>query len=475
MAQPLNTDICVIGGGSGGLSVAAAASQMGAKTILIEKGKMGGDCLNYGCVPSKSLISAGKVAATIRRAGQFGIEAREPAVNFSQVHDHVHDVIASIAPLDSVERFTALGVDVHQASAKFVSPQEVDAGGTRITAKRFVIATGSAPAVPPIPGLQETPFWTNDTVFDNREKPDHLIVIGGGPIGLELAQAFRNLGSEVSVVEMLEPLAKEDPELVGVVTASLRRSGAAIHALSKVVGVRNHSGEIVVEIERDGHSQEVRGTHLIVAAGRIPNISELGLDEAGIRYSRQGIEVDRSLRTTNRRVYAIGDVAGGLQFTHVANYHAGIVIRNALFRLPAKVDYAAIPRTTYTDPELAQVGLSEEEARERHGEIRVLRWPLTENDRAHTERHYDGLVKAITTKRGRVLGAGIVAPGAGDLIQPWVLAISKQLKIGALAGMVVTYPTLSEISKRAAGSYYVPSLFGKKTRRLVQFLMRFTT
>lgn len=473
MAQPLNTDICVIGGGSGGLSVAAAASQMGAKTVLIEKGKMGGDCLNYGCVPSKSLISAGKVAETIRRAAQFGIEVQEPYINFSRIHEHIHDVIASIAPLDSVERFTALGVDIYKASAKFVSPHEVDVGGTRIAAKRFIIATGSSPAIPPIPGLEVTPFWTNETVFDNCDKPGHLIIIGGGPIGLELAQAFRNLGSDVSIVEMLEPLAKEDSELVGVVTASLRQSGIAIHVLSKVVSVGQEGDEIVVQIEHDGDRQKVRGTHLIVAVGRTPNISELGLDVADIRYSRQGIQVDRSLRTTNRRVYAIGDVVGGFQFTHVANYHAGIVIRNALFRLSAKVDYAAIPRTIFTDPELAQVGLIEQEARARHDEVRVLRWSLSENDRAYIERHHDGFVKVITSKHGRILGAGIVAPRAGDLIQPWVLAISKGLKISALAKMVVAYPSLSEINKRAAGSYYVATLFGAKTRWLVRFLMRF--
>ena len=475
MVQPVNTDICVIGGGSGGLSIAAAASQMGAKTVLIEKGRMGGDCLNFGCVPSKSLISAGRVADNIRHAAQFGIEAQEPTINFARVHDHVHDVIDSIAPLDSVERFEALGVKVLQAPARFVSPREVDAGGTRVIAKRFVIATGSAPLVPPIPGLDEVPFWTNETVFDNREKPEHLIVIGGGPIGLELAQAFRNLGCNVSVVELFEPLAKEDPELVNVVTTALRWSGVAIHAHSQVVSVASGGDGVVVEIEHDGQRREVQGTHLLVAAGRKPNISELGLDEAGIRYSKKGIDVDDSLRTANRRVYAIGDVIGGLQFTHVANYHAGIVIRNALFRWPAKVDYASIPRATYTDPELAHVGLSEEEARERHDDIRILRWPVAENDRAHTERQHDGLVKAITTRRGRVLGAAIVAEHAGDLIQPWVLAISQRLNIGAMAGMVVAYPTLSEISKRAAGSYYVPSLFGKRTQRLVRFLMRFSS
>ena len=471
MAKTLDTDLCIIGGGSGGLSVAAAASQMGANTVLIEKGKMGGDCLNYGCVPSKSLIAAGRAADGIRHAERFGIEARNPVADFARVRGHVRDVIDSIAPVDSVERFRALGVNVIHAAGRFVSPREVDADGTRIAARRFVIATGSSPMTPPIPGLDAVPYWTNETVFDNGDKPGHLVVIGGGPIGLELAQAFRNLGCGVSVVEMFDPLAREDPELASIVVSALRRSGIAIHDRSKVISAARDGEGIAIGIERDGRSRNVGGTHLIVAAGRKPNISELGLDEAGIRYSPRGIEVGAGLRTANRRVYAIGDVAGGPQFTHVANYHAGIVIRNALFRLPAKVDYTSIPRAVYTDPELAHVGLDEEEARRRE-DIRVLRWPVAENDRAHTERRHDGLVKAITTRRGRVLGASIVAERAGDLIQPWVLAISQGLKIGALAGMTVAYPTLSEMNKRAAGSYYTPALFSGRTRRLVRFLMR---
>lgn len=471
MAKTLDTDLCIIGGGSGGLSVAAAASQMGANTVLIEKGKMGGDCLNYGCVPSKSLIAAGRAADGIRHAERFGIEARDPIADFARVRGHVRDVIDSIAPVDSVERFRALGVNVIRAAGRFVSPREVEADGARITARRFVIATGSSPMTPPIPGLDVVPYWTNETVFDNGDKPGHLVVIGGGPIGLELAQAFRNLGCDVSVVEMFEPLAREDPELASIVVSALRRSGIAIHDRSKVISAARDGEGIAIGIERDGRSRKVGGTHLIVAAGRKPNISELGLDEAGIRYSPRGIEVGAGLRTANRRVYAIGDVAGGPQFTHVANYHAGIVIRNALFRLPAKVDYTSIPRAVYTDPELAHVGLDEEEAR-RRGDIRVLRWPVAENDRAHTERRHDGLVKAITTRRGRVLGASIVAERAGDLIQPWVLAISRGLKIGALAGMTVAYPTLSEMNKRAAGSYYTPTLFSGRTRRLARFLMR---
>ena len=475
MAQVINTDICVIGAGSGGLSVAAAASQMGARTVLIEKGRMGGDCLNFGCIPSKSLISSGRVAACIRQAQQFGIIADEPRVDFDRVHDHIHDVISSIAPLDSVERFRALGVDVIQAPARFLSPHEIATDGKRITAKKFVVATGSSPLIPPIPGLDTVPYWTNETVFDNRERPEHVVVIGGGPIGLELAQAFRNLGCEVSVVEMFAPLAREDAELVNIVTTVLRRSGIAIHSDTKVVSVGNRDDGIIVEAEKNGEKSRVEGTHLIVAAGRKPNIEGLGLDQAGIRHSPKGIEVDARLRTSNRRVFAIGDVAGGLQFTHVANYHAGIVIRNALFRIPAKVDYFAIPRATFTDPELAQVGMSEDEARQRHRHIRVLRWPMAENDRAHTERHGDGFVKAITTKRGRILGAAIVAERAGDLIQPWVLAVSQGLKISALAGMVVAYPTLSEVNKRAAGSYFAPLLFGRRTRRMVRFLLRFAT
>jgi len=473
MAESLQADICVIGAGSAGLSVAAGASQMGARTVLIEKGKMGGDCLNYGCVPSKSLLVAGKAAIAGRAAARFGLRYAEPEIDYPAVHDHVHGVIDAIAPMDSVERFQGLGVTVLQAAACFAGPREVMADGTRITARRIVVATGSQPMVPPIPGLETVPFLTNETVFDLTERPEHLIVIGGGPIGCELGQAFCRLGARVSLVEMAEIMPKDDPELVEPVRTSLRRDGVALFEQTKVVAVERIEGGLAVSVERDGQASRIEGTHLLLAAGRKPSVEGLDLEAAGVAYDARGIAVDARLRTSNKKVFAAGDVAGGYQFTHVAGYHAGIVIRNALFRLPAKVETRAIPWVTFTSPELAHVGLGEAEARAAHGEIRVLRWPFAENDRAQAERQTEGLVKAIVTPRGRVLGASIVGPQAGELIQPWVLALSQKLKIGALATAVAPYPTLGEVSKRAAGSYFVPKLFSPRTKAIVRFLARF--
>jgi len=472
MAKSIETDICVIGGGSGGLVVAAGASQMGAKTVLVERAKMGGDCLNYGCVPSKALIAAGQAAQTARSAGPFGVDAA-PTVDFGRVHNHVKDVIARIAPHDSVARFEGLGVEVVQAAARFVSPGEIEADGQRIRARRFVVATGSRPMVPPIPGLDGVTYFTNETIFDNTELPDHLIIVGGGPIGMELAQAHRNLGARVTVIEMFTVLGADDPELVRITADCLRRQGIEILENTKVASVGGSRAGVTVNISQNDQVSEITGSHLLIAAGRKPNVEDLDLDAAGIKTGPGGIIVDRRLRTSNRKVFAIGDVTGGLQFTHVAGYEAGIVLRNALFRLPAKADYSAVPWVTYTDPELAQVGLTEAVARTKHGNIRVLRWPFAENDRAHAERREDGLAKVITTKRGHILGACIVGPNAGDLIQPWTLAVQNKLKVGDMAGFIAPYPTLGEVSKRAAGSYYTNSLFSERTRRIVRFLARF--
>ena len=473
MAERITADICVVGGGSGGLSVAAGASQMGARTVLIEGGKMGGDCLNYGCVPSKSMIAAGHAAHNFARAGLFGVSGSRPSVDFGQVNDHVHDVIAGIAPHDSVERFEGLGVRVLQHYGRFLSPTEMEAGGVTVQARRFIVATGSSATVPPIDGIAEVPHFTNETIFDNREIPKHLIVIGGGPIGMELAQAHRRLGSAVTVLEMFKAMGRDDPELADIVKSEIRAEGVEILEGIKILRVRAATEGIVVAIDRDGAEQAVAGSHLLVAAGRKANVENLNLEAAGIDYTPKGITVDARLRTTNKKVFAIGDVAGGYQFTHVAGYHAGIVIRNALFRLPAKADHSTVPWVTYTDPELANVGLSEAEAEKQHDGIRVLRFDFAENDRARAERSTTGMIKAVTNKRGRILGAGIAGPHAGELILPWVLAMSQKLKIGSLANVIVPYPTLGEVSKRAAGSYYTPSLFSPKTRSIVRFLSRF--
>ncbi len=426
MAERIKTDLCVIGAGSGGLVVAAAAAAFGVPVVLIEKGRMGGECLNTGCVPSKALIAAAKRARSIAEAAAFGITAQPIAVDFGRVHAHVHEAIAAIAPNDSRERFTGLGVRVIEGAARFKNKRTVAVGeAIEIRARRFVIATGSSPALPPIPGLDTAPHLTNETVFDLAICPAHLIVIGAGPVGLELAQAFRRLGAEVTVVEAAAPLAHEDPECAEVVLDQLEREGIAIRSGVAVARVNSADSKIEAVLAGTSGEETIEGTHLLVATGRRPNLDGLGLDRARIKHGPKGIIVDKGLRTSNRRVYAIGDAAGGPQFTHAASYHAGLVIRSALFRLPVRVEEEAIPRVTFTDPE-----------------------------------------------QGRILGATIVGAGAGELIATWVLAISRGLNIRAFAGIVVPYPTLAEIGKRAAITYLTPRLTSPWVRRIIGFLRR---
>ena len=472
--EQIKTDVCVIGAGSGGLSVAAGASQLGARVVLLERGEMGGDCLNYGCVPSKALIAAGRVAEAFRGSGQFGIIPVVPEIAYEKVHDHVNAVVAAIKPNDSVERFEGLGVNVIKAAGKFVGSREVAAGEVRISAKYFVVATGSCAVIPPIQGLADVPYLTNETIFNLRECPKHLIVVGGGPIGCELAQAYRRLGAKVTVVEMFRILSNDDPEAAEVVRRQFRREGVELCEGMRVSKVQSAEIGVAIEVAGETGQAMIMGSHILIAVGRKPNVDGLDLDVAGIAHSQEGINVDTRLRTTNKRVFAIGDVVGPFQFTHVAGYHAGIVIRNALFKLPAKADYRAVPRVTYTEPELANVGLTEAEAKRRLGKnIRILRWPFAENDRAQTERRLEGFVKVIVDRKGKIYGACVIGPHAGELILPWVLAVDKRLKIGAMASIVAPYPTLGEMSKRAAGSFYTASLFGERTKKLVRFLLRF--
>jgi pyruvate/2-oxoglutarate dehydrogenase complex dihydrolipoamide dehydrogenase (E3) component len=442
---------------------------MGASVVLIERDRMGGDCLNYGCVPSKSLLAAARLANAWRRGAELGIICEPPRIDFAAVADSVERVIARLAPMDSVERFERLGVRVIKNEARFVDPRTIRAGDTPIRPRRFVIATGSAPAVPPIPGLDGVPYFTNETVFANRTPPQHLIVIGGGPIGIELAQAHKGLGANVTVIDAGPLLPRDDPELVALLARRLGEDGIVLKPSVAVAGIAREGTGIAVTLAT---GERITGSHLLVAAGRRPNLAALDLPAAGIAANAAGVVVDARLRTTNRRAFAIGDAAGGPQFTHVALYHAGIVIRNALFRLPARVDYRALPWVTYTDPELAQVGLGEAAARDL-GPVRVLRWSFADNDRAHTERDTSGEVKIITGRRGRILGATVLGAAAGDLILPWALAIAQRLKIGAMASLIVPYPTRGEAGKRAAGSFYTPSLFAPRTRRLVRLLARF--
>ncbi|MDE4099512.1 MULTISPECIES: dihydrolipoyl dehydrogenase family protein [Rhodobacterales] len=468
--QRIKCDLLVIGAGSGGLSVAAGASQMGADVVLLEGHKMGGDCLNYGCVPSKALLASAKAAYGAAHSSAFGVADQVPQADYAAAKDHVQDVIDTIAPVDSQERFEGFGVRVIRALGRFISPREVEAGDHVISARRIVIATGSSPLVPPIPGLDQVPYETNETLFDLRERPDHLLIIGGGPIGLEMAQAHVRLGSKVTVIEGDTALAKDDPEAATLVLDHLRAEGVEIAEQALASEIRGAAGAIEVEA-KDGRT--FKGTHLLVAVGRKTNTERLNLDVAGIETTRSGIKVDDSLRTTNRRVYAIGDVAGGLQFTHVAGYHAGVIIRSVLFGLPSKAKTAHIPWATYTDPELAQVGLTEAEARKKHGsKLEIARFDFSHNDRALAERKAKGFIKAMVVK-GRPVGVTIVGHQAGELINLWSLVLANNMKMSQVAAMVSPYPTIGEVNKRVAGAYFSPRLFDNpKVERVVRFVQR---
>ena len=467
MVRERRADLCVIGAGSGGLSVAAGAAQLGADTVLIEAGRMGGDCLNVGCVPSKSLLAAGHAAHAAADGEAFGVRPRGwPGIDAPSVRRHVRDVVEGIAPHDSQERFEGLGVTVLRATARFVDAETVEVDGTRVRARRFVVATGSRPAVPPIPGIADVGYLTNETIWDLADIPEHLIVIGGGPIGTELAQAHRRLGARVTVLEAARLLPRDDAELVDIVRGTLTGEGVAIREAVRITRVAPQGNGVRVAYEDEAGAHAVDGSHLLVAAGRAPNVEALELDRAGVEATKTGITVDRRLRTTNRRVFAVGDVTGGPQFTHVAGHHASVVVQNALFRLPAKVS-PVLPAVTYTDPELASVGPAVEEAAA-DGEL--VRVPYTESDRARAERRTEGLLKLAADKRGRVKAVAIAGAQAGELLQPWLLAMTTKTKLKAMASLVAPYPTLGELNKKAASAFYAPRLFSPATRRLVRWL-----
>lgn len=434
---------------------------------------MGGDCLNYGCVPSKALIASARHAHAMRTAGRFGLEAHDPKIDYSKIHQHVHGVIAAIAPNDSIERFSQLGVTIVQANAEFVNGRTVKAGDAEIRAHRYVIATGSSPLVPPIPGLDTIPYLTNETLFDLTRLPSHLIVVGAGPIGLEMAQAFCRLGSRVTVLEAETALSSDDREMTAPILDALRLEGVDLREGTKVTAVakRGRYG-VRVSVASKTEEEAIDGSSLLLAVGRKPNVENLGLDKARIAFGNAGIRVNRRLRTTNRRVYAVGDVAGGTKFTHWAGYTAGLVARSILFRMRARVNTDLATWVTFTDPEFAHVGLSDAEARRRHQTIRVLRWPFAENDRARTERQIKGQVRIITTKKGRILGVDIVGHNAGELIGIWNLAMAQNLDVKAMTGLLLPYPTMNEASRRAAITYFTPSLSNPWVRRLRRLLRR---
>lgn len=451
MAKP-EYDLCVIGGGSAGLVAAAGAATMGAKVVLVEKHKMGGDCLNYGCVPSKALLHSAKVAQTMRMAHQAAISPHTPDIRIEQVMGRVREVIRTIEPNDSPERFRGMGVEVIFGSGRFVDQRQFEVDGRILTASKFIIATGSRPFIPEIAGLKNVPYLTNETVFDLNEPVPHLIVLGGGPIGVELAQSFVRLGSKVDVID-LKPhiLINEDPELAQVVETRLSEEGISLHLGVSPITVEGEAGRLRVLVKQEnGHEQWLEGTHLLVAAGRSANVENLGLDVAGVAVSQGRIVTDKRLRTANRAIYACGDVVGPYQFTHMAEHHAGVALRGALFHLPASIEEHVIPWCTFTDPELARVGLSETEAKTKGIAYQSYTFPFHEVDRAITDGEPLGLSKIITAPNGKLLGAAIVGPNAGELIHEYVLALSQGLKVGDMVNVIHIYPTLAQINRRVA-------------------------
>ena len=469
--EPLAADICIIGAGKGGLTLATLAAAFGRNVVLIEKHRMGGTSLS-GSIPSKALVAAARRAHALRTAAAFGIASVEPQIDPRAVQTHVKSAVAAVAPNDSVERLAGLGVRVILGAGRFLDKRTLLAGDYRITARRFVIATGSSPALPDIPGLDTCPYLTGETIFETDRKIPHLVVIGAGATGLELAQAHLRLGSRVTVIEAARALGSDDPEATAVVLKALAAEGVDIREETSVERVEGMSGYVRVHITGPRGTEIVDGSHLLLAAGRTPNVSDLNLAAAGIKTAPDGIVVNRGLKTSNRRVFAIGDVTGGPRFGHVSSTQAEIVLRRALFWLPTKFDPAHVPWVTFTDPELAHVGLTEDQARAAGYKINVLRWPFAENDRAHAEHETLGHIKVVTDRKGRILGATVVGADASELIQIWALAVARKLNIAALAGYVAPYPTRGEAGRRAALRYYAALPAKRSVRRLIDFLAR---
>jgi pyruvate/2-oxoglutarate dehydrogenase complex dihydrolipoamide dehydrogenase (E3) component len=465
-------DIGVLGAGAAGLTVTAGAAQLGAKTLLIEKeSKLGGDCLHFGCVPSKTLIKSARVYQQIKNASRYGLPpvSVEP-VDFSKVVARIRSVIATIQQHDSVERFCGLGAQVEFGQPAFVDEHTVQLNGKRYSAKSWVVATGSSPSAPPLEGLSDTPFITNKEIFSLDRLPDSMIVLGGGPIAVEMAQAFNRLGSKVSVVQRSgQILSKEDKDMADQIMAAMETEGVRFYLNAKVLGVREHGGGKEVILKAGDEQLAISAETILVAMGRTPNINELGLQAAGVEYSKRGIGVDDRLRTSQKHIYAAGDVTGSFLFTHAAGYEGGIVISNAVFRLPRKVNYTYMPWCTYTSPELASIGMNEKSAAAAGIRYSVWTEEFRSNDRSLAEGEEIGWVKMLLDEKERPLGVQILGPQAGDLLAEWVAVFNGRVKLSALASAVHPYPTLGEINKRVAGSFLSTKIFSDKVKKGLKF------
>lgn len=473
---PYDYDLGILGGGAAGLTAAAGAAQFGAKTILVEKAKkLGGDCLHFGCVPSKTLIRTAGVWSLARRAKEFGLpEVSLPPVSLAAVMDRVRSVIDKIQEHDSPERFCRLGAAVRFGEPRFVDDHTVSVDGDCLTARAWIVATGSSPSLPPVEGLPDVPYWTNETVFSQKELPGHLLVLGGGPIGVEMAQAFRRLGSNVTIVEYGDQvLGPEDPDIAGILRSRLEAEGVKVLTGTRALTAASRGSSVLLRVgpaKGEGEPWTVEGDVLLVAAGRRPNVEEMELSAAGVEFSPRGVPADARMRTNVPHIYACGDVNGVYPFTHVAGYEAGIALSNSVLRLPRKADYTKVPWCTYTDPEVASVGLNEKRAIAAGVEYRVLEASFNQVDRALAEGETEGKIKVLVTPSGSLLGCQIAGHHAGELIHEWVAAVNGGVKLSTLAGAIHAYPTLAEISKKAAGSYYAEKLFSDRTRKILRFL-----
>jgi pyruvate/2-oxoglutarate dehydrogenase complex dihydrolipoamide dehydrogenase (E3) component len=469
-------DLGVLGGGAAGLTAAAGAAQFGAKSIIIEKYKeLGGDCLHFGCVPSKTLIRTAGVWASARRAKEFGLpHLTLPPVDLGAVMDRVQSVISKIQKHDSTERFCGLGAEVRFGQPVFIDDHVVEVDGTPLSARAWIVSTGSSPTLPPVEGLAKVPYWTNETVFSQRMLPNRLLVLGGGPIGLEMAQAFQRLGSHVTVVEFMDQiLGPEDSDIADILRSRLEKEGMKILISTKALKAESNGSTIhltVGQAQGDGGLSVLEADALLVATGRKPNTEKLGLEDAGVEFTPRGIATDARMRTNMRHIYACGDVNGQFPFTHVAGYEAGVALSNIILRVPRKSDYTKVAWCTYTDPEIASIGINEKRAKKDNVEYRILEEQFIENDRALAEGEELGKLKILISPKGKLLGCQIIGPHAGELIHEWVAAVWGGIKLSTLAGAIHVYPTLSEISKRAAGSYFAEKLFSERTKSILRHL-----